>query len=649
MPIVRTGSVVGHAGPVGPGGLYAPLQQRQTQFPISQSDWPNPIAPPKSPSLYAAAGVALCVLVAALNPPQLRAETLTPIPPPARSQFDPGVNNTILTPVTATTAPFNQDDWPNPVQPGRSQFDPGANGTLRQPVTTPIAQREWPNPTALARTQFDPGKNGALPTPTAVVFPPLSLDSTLPRAAPRGQYDPGTQALPLANPPPALRQASFTRIFPPARSQFDPGENAVLPTPAVVVAPPNNQDDWPNPVTPRRGQYDPGQSAFGPLLVSVMPALTVWVEQPYPLSRIALDPGKNSILPTPSAVVVPATFGQYNWPNPVTAKIQQPYLPPRLAGTAPAPVYTPINQDDWPNPIQPARSQFDPGVNRTLYPAPIITPLPPGQALQPNPTPPARAQFEVGQSAYSPLLISVMPGTSQWGNLPLTFSRAAYDVGAGGIKTVTAPATPPLSQTNWPNPVQPARSQFEVGRNSTLAYGSPIFPVSQDDWPVPQAPRRSQYDPGVNRTIYPQPTIVIPASFGQKDWQAPIRVKIQQPYLPQRVAGPPPPPPVLPNSNYDWPNPQQPRYTQWAHRFEASALRFQTTTWNPVSPVENPGWGAIVPGAGAGWGPVVPGAGAGWSPVIDANGVAWAPVSTANGVIWVQVDETSQAPIGSVE
>ena len=579
-----------------------------------------------------------------------RVPTLSPPRAAQRGQYDPGTQAlALLAAVVVVTAPFTLRDQPNPQvrahQP--ALYEIGQNSTIRQPKTTPIAQREWANPIQPSRAQFDPGVNRVLPTPTVVAAPVLPIDLTPPRAAARSQYDPGTQALPLANPPPALRQASFTRVFPPARSQFDPGENAVLPTPTVVVAPPNNQDDWPNPVTPQRGQYDPGQSAYGPLLISVMPALTVWNEQAYPPSRIALDPGKNGILPTPSAVVVPAVYRQLDWPNPVTTKIQQPYLPPRLAGTAPAPVYTPINQDDWPNPIQPARSQFDPGVNRTLYPAPVVVPLPPGQDDWPNPVVPLRGQYDPGQSAYAPLLISVMPAGSYWQNLPPVFSRAPYDVGAGGIKVVTQVQVP-FNQDDWPVPQTARRGEYSPGVNGTNLQPR-AAPIVQRDWPNPTPPARAQFDPGVNRTIYPQPTIVIPASFGQKDWQLPLRVKVQQPYLPQRVAGPPPPPPVQPNSNYDWPNPTPPRYTQWAHRFEASAIRFQTTQWSPVNPIENPGWAGITPGAGAGWGPVVPGAGAGWAPVTDASGVVWAPVSTANGVIWVQVDESSQAPIGSVE
>ena len=140
----------------------------------------------------------------------------------------------------------------------------------------------------------------------------------------------------------------------------------------VPVAPSNTapfaQTDWPIPRAVR-GQYEAGQSAFAPLLLSVMPATTGWGNLSYSTTRAAFDAGRNSVLPAPTIVVVPASYAQTDWQLPLRTKIVQPYLPQRVAGPPTPPVFTPISQPDWPNPIRQSFCGFDVGRNYCLPPA----------------------------------------------------------------------------------------------------------------------------------------------------------------------------------------------------------------------------------------------------------------------------------------
>jgi hypothetical protein len=287
-----------------------------------------------------------------------------------------------------------------------------------------------------------------------VVAPPTQNDFPNPRVAQRGQYDVGAIALAL-----------FVTV--------------------AAALPFNNSSQHTNPTLSARGQFDVGQGSFKPLLTSVMPAATGWGNLTYAQSRAAFEAGENAVLPTPT-VVTASPFAQSNWPNPVAPPRSQfdtgqGAFRPLLTSVMPA-------ATGWGNLTYSfSRAAFEAGSNAVLPTPTVITPLPPGNTDWSIPRG-VRSQYEPGQSAFRPLLTSVMPSTTGWGNLSYVASRAMFDAGSNAVlPTPTVVVIPTVyAQTDWPNPILPIRSQFDAGTNAFLPTPKrlPVADFGGHDLPV---------------------------------------------------------------------------------------------------------------------------------------------------------------------
>lgn len=225
------------------------------------------------------------------------------------------VQNTLLRlPVAAATAPFNQDDWPNPVRRVSQVANLFYSAVLLNPQAAPFEPVDAPNPSARRRVAH---------MDLVDQIPVL----TLPVASAPGK--------PIDWPNPTV---------PKRVSHYDAAD--LIPVLTLPIPTPFSLDDWQNPRGAKSGALV-GIDFFPPNRIPPPPPLSQ-DDWPNPRLRIVTRQADSQ-----SSLYLPiqrAPFVQSDWPNPWGARRDY------QTGTQPSPPYrfpiprAPFAQSDWPNP-----------------------------------------------------------------------------------------------------------------------------------------------------------------------------------------------------------------------------------------------------------------------------------------------------------
>lgn len=345
------------------------------------------------------------------------------------------------------------------------------------------------------------------------------------------------------------REAVVTRAPPRVVQQPFDAPNVLITIPVVVVAPPFDQTDWPNPLPkPRTVQPEPPPNLLTETLfepfgegAAYWPSYfakprTVQPEPPPNLTRQIQPPFEQTDWPNPlpkprtvqpdpipnlSAIgFAPNPIPKYvsDFPNPVLrTRTVQPEIPPNITITVPTVVAAPFVQSDYPNPVLRTRTvQPEPPPNRTG------TNLPPfNQDDWPNPAPKPRTVWKDTASAPPMFTPNPIPfNQDDWPNPVLRTRTVQPEIPVDLIALQAAPAVIvyqargplyrwiapiPLTKTDIPPNIllniyyfagQPPFKQtewFTPRRRfdwlsqtfDVLRYDDDHIPFSQDQWPNP--------------------------------------------------------------------------------------------------------------------------------------------------------------------
>lgn len=360
------------------------------------------------------------------------------------------------------------------------------------------------------------------------------------------------------------------------------------------IPPPNrpkNQTDWPLPTPPTRidatwvwqgNVLTPKQSTNKPFNQYDWPV-------PTPTSRLDLTWNQPLFLGRIPAGNKPPQPTNYHWPLPVQPSlIEQTWT---FNGTKyVSAAGKPRSQSDWPNPIQPVRSEAYTFVSAGLS-GPSPKPL--NNYDWPLPVQPSRLDatwIETGNAYYT---VPPKPFSQTDWPLPVQPSTLGLTWSDGGNTLPPLPASGgPFNQHDWPLtpayiPIDPTWIIEGIGGgisgtqpfntldwplpgryytpdstwiNQGIRLAVPPLPRNTYDWPVPQAPYR------IDATWLTTPVTIPPPiqGFNQYSWPLPVQPsRIDQTWVvPHTLILPPTPIPA--GSNYDWPNPRDPRdYRTW--------------------------------------------------------------------------------------
>src|SRR5690349_3045388 len=460
---------------------------------------------------------------------------------------------------TPVQAPFSQSDWPNPV--------------VRKPDTNNRTWLQQLNLNLLGKDKFF-GEAGQ---------PPANLNQPNPQRAKRVAQDQSQNLLestlaPAA--PSAVVWGDYYNTFAQAAKVRNSRVIFGTAAPEAPTVAPFSQTDWPNPTLRK------------PDVRGAVKGLNLNLIGQDRFFGAAGQPPANTDFPNPKAARRTPQYHNLNL-------LQSTLTPVVAAGN-------PFAQDDWPNPTRKSTRPLGVIYHRVAMAAPAPSGPPFAQTEWPNP----RGKINrVGISSQLPTNIPTMiedfVAFSSMQDVPARVSRVAVTSQQQGNLTVTtlsgAPAAPPFSQDDWPNPVirkQAVRTTVN-GVNLNLLSQDQFFGAAGQpptyDYPNPKAPKRSVQDWNQNllqSTLVPQP-------FAQTDWPNPITRKpgirgdiysVNLELIGQDsffgVPGQPP-------ANYDFPNPKAQRrnpqdWLQSPYNSQGEKPFTQYDFPNPRGPKRNP-------------------------------------------------------------
>ncbi len=372
--------------------------------------------------------------------------------------------------LAAIAAPFNQDNWPNPLRrvDNRLVADP-LNLTGR--LLTPFSQDDWPNPRGARRS------------------PDYQQSTSL--------------ALYKADTDPYVITSSLNYVLTSSGNKITVGP---------IVFGPFAQFDWPNPKGPQPRPYYQQSINLG-LLTTTGTKPFSQTNWPNPLIRIAYrlvaDP------PNLTGGLL-APFSQDNWPNPKGYAPRSDYQQATNLGLLTTTGTAPFSQDDWPNPPGYRRGQdYQQAINLGLLTTTGTKPF-----LQPDwPNPKGYApRPDYQQSLNFNLLAPEQAPFAQdnWPN-PLGYRRGQDYQQSINLGLLTTTGTKPFLQTEWPNPVR--RPVYRLVADPPNITGQLLPPFAQLDWPNPRGAARLVV--GEQRQLDLGLLLAVQAPFSQDDWPNP--------------------------------------------------------------------------------------------------------------------------------
>jgi hypothetical protein len=299
----------------------------------------------------------------------------------------------------------------------------------------------------------------------------------------------------------------------------------------VVVAPPFNLTEWPNPRPPGRVQDSDAAANLGPLQVPPVVAAPFTLAD-WPSLPLAKPPQASDVSASPRTLIAPnpaQPFVESHWPS------LKPALPPQKsdAPDSARPILTPnpaqpFVEREWRTPARiPLSLKSD--VYSWLYPL-----------AQPNPAQPFSQQLWEGAAKPFPKAIGdatagiapILTPNPERPFLPLDYAtirilaKAKVDdvVNLAPLQAVVVVAAP-FYQNIWDNP---AKASWKVAADSVAAISplynpNPAQPFSLSDWPTIRQTSKAKADDVVN--LAPVQGTVVAAPFYQTDWRSPTKVQ----------------------------------------------------------------------------------------------------------------------------
>jgi hypothetical protein len=409
--------------------------------------------------------------------------------------------------------PFNQDDWPNPVQVTyptqlRSWRQNLLETTLRV-VAAPFNQDDWPNPTPpIYPIQLRTWRQ--------------NLAETTLRPRPFNQYDWPTPSTPL--------RARDLRTWITQGQRLLIGQDKL----------PIRQMDWP--VTPRAPEQ---RSWTQNLLQGTLNAPFAQRDWPNPISVTWYRTLEQNLLESTLAPTAANPFRQSDWPLPIAAQgavdlrtwlattVRYLGQDTIYAGPGQVPVY------QWPNP-QPVdwRRDWSLNLQLTTLARPFRQsdwPLPAGVTWY------REWQINLQQTTLAPTVAAPFAQTD-W---PVPIRTVWYRELQQNLlqTTLFTPPAKPFAQTDWPLPT-PVTWFRDWAKNALLFQPAPV-PFNQYSWPLPQ-PVQWYREWAIN------PQLQLARPFAQYDWPLPGQVTWRLDWrnvLQQSTLAPPTQPVPVP---FDW-------------------------------------------------------------------------------------------------